>query len=168
MYRSNLSSKLIFATLLLLPFLLVTVSPVPAQQSKQKITNKKLPAAVRTAFTGDSNTKAIRVMFIKQVNAETLYEIETGSKGKVKGWIYNAEGKLIETEEQINVKELPAAVVETVKKAHPGVKIDKAEKVIKDGNVIAYEVEAEDSKQEMEWRITPEGKVLEQEKLKTK
>jgi hypothetical protein len=149
-------------------FALASLMPAQAQGTKRKITRADLPAAVLTAFTKDNKAKATNITLVKQNEGQTLYEIETAAKGKKQGWIYAADGSLVETEEAIKLSALPAAVADAVKKEHPQMKIDKAEKVMRDGNIIAYEVEAEKGKEEIEMRIAPDGKVLEHESLKTK
>ena len=65
-----------------------------------------------------------------------------------------------EKEVKVPLAELPAAVKEAAAKAVPGIVLTEAEKIVKGGQVLYYEVEGKANGKEYEIKITPEGKVL--------
>ena len=75
--------------------------------------------------------------------------------------MYSAEGFLIETEEEIEIAELPALIVHVIGKHYPKVLVKEAEKILKpDEAVGGYEVEIEYGKKEVKLELNTSGRVL--------
>lgn len=80
------------------------------------------------------------------------YEAEFRMNKKEMGVLYDSEGKVLETEAQMELDELPFTVSEYVAANHSDFKLDEAFKVEKDG-VTSYEVEVENEKEDTEMEL---------------
>lgn len=118
--------------------------------SAQDIKESDVPAAVVSAFKKQyPNVKEVE--WEKEGNnyeAEIeLVQVPMDGKGKKreveKSLEYTATGELVKTEEQIEIKALPAAINEYVNKNYPGKKIKEASKITEANGTIKYEAEVE-------------------------
>ncbi|HLX59858.1 MAG TPA: hypothetical protein VKX17_01130 [Planctomycetota bacterium] len=71
-----------------------------------------------------------------------------------------AEEKTADKEVDVEVKDLPKAVVDGVKAAQPGCTITAAEKQTKKDGTIVYEVDVTNGGKKFELDVDPTGKVL--------
>jgi hypothetical protein len=113
-------------------FLLAAVS------CSQKIKEKDLPAPVKAAFAKAYTTPG-KVSWGKE--DENSYEASFSHNGKETSVVYSKDGELLETESEITVDELPAAVREYVAKNYKNAKIAEATKIVKKDGAIVYEAE---------------------------
>lgn len=74
---------------------------------------------------------------------------------------YAASGKVLKTEKELKVSEVPAAIKKTVKTDYSGFKIEDAE-VQTENNTTTYFVELEDGEKEKTVSFDKTGKVLEE------
>lgn len=118
--------------------------------SAQDIKESDVPAAVVSAFKKQyPNVKEVE--WEKEGNnyeAEIeLVQVPMDGKGKKreveKSLEYTATGELVKTEEQIEIKALPAAINDYVNKNYPGKKIKEASKITEANGTIKYEAEVE-------------------------
>jgi len=123
-------------------------------------TNKEVPAKVSTAFA-QKFPDAKKVKWDKE-NA-TEWEAEFKMNGKEYSANFNADGAWMETEYEINKKEIPAAVKQTLDGEFAGYKIEEAE-ISETAAGKVYEFELEKGKMEVEVAIGPDGKVVKKEK----
>jgi len=121
-----------------------------AQLSAQEIKESEVPAAVKEALKKQyPNVKEVE--WEKEgANYEAeieLVQIPMDGKGKKKeiekSIEYTATGELIQTEEEMDVKDLPAAINEYVSKNYPGKKIKEASKITEANGTVKYEAEVE-------------------------
>lgn len=104
----------------------------------QKLTESKVPAAVRQALT-KKYPAAIKVTWEKE---DGNYEANWGGKsGEDMSVQFTPEGNFVEQVKAIPVQDLPAAVVSYVKAHYKGAKITEAGKVIDAKSTIWYEAE---------------------------
>jgi uncharacterized membrane protein YkoI len=92
--------------------------------------------------------------------------IELYDMGMPNGWMEieaERDGTILELEADIEVSELPPAVLETAKKALPGGTVTGAEYEIV-GKTRAYEVKMSKGGRGYEFVVSPEGKLVESEK----
>ena len=68
-----------------------------------------------------------------------------------------------ETEKEVTLDEVPAAVKKTILKEADGNKIEEIEEVSKDGKVVYYEAEWKADGKEVEIEVDPDGKLLSKE-----
>lgn len=118
--------------------------------SAQDIKESDVPAAVVSAFKKQyPNVKEVE--WEKEgdnYEAEIeLVQVPMDGKGKKreveKSLEYTATGELVKTEEQIEIKALPAAINDYVNKNYPGKKIKEAYKITEANGTIKYEAEVE-------------------------
>jgi uncharacterized cupredoxin-like copper-binding protein len=115
----------------------VLAGAAAASAQEKKIEKKDVPAAVLAAFQ-KAYPKATIKGYAKEVEkGQTVYEIESVEGKTTRDIIYSADGKALEIEEGIEVKDLPAAVKQALDKKFPKAQIVLVEKVTK-GSFIGY------------------------------
>jgi len=88
--------------------LLLLVSVAAA--ADQKIAMKDLPVAVREAVQRMTQGATLKGLATEVEGGKTLYEAETIRDGRHRDLLFDANGQLVEVEEQIAVDAAPAAV----------------------------------------------------------
>ncbi len=73
---------------------------------------------------------------------------------------YNKSGKLMETETEISVTELPAKINNYVKKNYKGYKITGAAKIVSSNGTMKYEAEVKDNKIQKDLMFDKSGNSL--------
>lgn len=136
-----------------------------ANAGEKELTKHQVPKAVLEAFE-KAYPNAKGVEFEKEMfEGKAAYEVEYKEDGKEYEVMYNAEGSLVQKEEQIDAMTLPEPVSQAVMKAHPKGKIKEAEKVMKpDGTITGYEVEIKSEGKELELELDSSGKILKTER----
>ena len=111
---------------------------VLAADSEKKIQKKDLPAAVQKA--ADEQTKGAEIKgYSKEVEkGKTFYEVETIVDAHGRDLLFDAAGKLVETEEEVAIDKVPAAARAAIEKAATGGKINKVE-ILTKGSAVTYE-----------------------------
>jgi hypothetical protein len=116
--------------LLLLAF---SIFAIATMGCSQKIT---VPTAVSKAFN-NKYAGATNVKWGKE-NAKE-YEAEFKLNGNSVSANFGADGSWVETETEIKVSDLPAAVIDAIKKNYPGAVITVAEKLEEPGDKLLFE-----------------------------
>lgn len=106
--------------------------------SEKRVRLQDLPEAVQKAAASQTTGAIVHGYSQETENGATMYEVETTTAGKSKDLLFDASGKLVEVEQQVDLAALPAAVQDGLKKAAAGAKINKVESVTK-GNQVNYE-----------------------------
>lgn len=106
----------------------------------QKMKEADVPTAVKDAFK-NSHKDAKEVKWKKEgANYEAEFEL-----GKVEqSVVYDASGKLLETEVEIKVDELPSAAKEYITKNYKDAKIKEATKITDAKGTVTYEAEVKE------------------------
>jgi hypothetical protein len=139
------------------------VSPVGADE--EKVSLEKLPKAV---------TDAVKKMFPKaeligatkeEEDKEVEYEVTVKEGGQLIDITIDAKGTIEGLEKELDLKDLPKAVVQSLEKNHPKAVHKSAEAVyeIEDGKeeLEYYEVQIETSdKKKIEVKIKADGKIV--------
>ena len=123
----------------------------------QKITEKDLPAPVKTAFDykfpgatdikwEKENKKEFEANF-KMNNAEVSAN-------------FGLDGTWVETETTIPSSELPVAVTNAVNTKYPGAVYGRTEKIEKSGGKILYEVNITVDSKKKELELSPDGVIV--------
>jgi uncharacterized membrane protein YkoI len=133
-------------------------------KEEKYITAQEAPGVVREAFQ-QAYTQAQNIKYeADKRDGKLVYEVEFNLRGKKWEAAYTPDGRLIETEEDIAVSELPPVVAQAVKAAYAHAKIEEVERVMNsDGTLTAYEIEIEDGKNELILLMDPNGKILKTE-----
>ena len=151
-----------------LPVLMVlgaaALSSAAISATEKELPKKEVPQAVREAFQkaypGAKGAKYSK----ESEDGKTLYEVEFKEKGKEIEAVYKADGSLYETEEEIDIRDLPEQIVQAIKKAHPEAVLKEAEKITgSDGKPRGYEVEVKVGKKELELELTADGNIVKTE-----
>ena len=100
--------------------------------------NGKVPSKTRDAFA-KLYPKISEVKWSKE--KDKGFEAEFKQDGKSISVVIDNEGKLLETETDIDIKELPGTVEPFINKNHPGHKITWAAKIVNEKGEVTYEVE---------------------------
>lgn len=105
--------------------------------SAQKVKESEVPAIVKDAFN-KAHKDAKDIKWEKE-GANFEAEFETGDHEQ--SAVYDAAGRLVETELEISAEALPAAVKAYVAKNHRDAKIKEAAKITDAKGVVTYEAE---------------------------
>jgi hypothetical protein len=121
-----------------------------------RLNPKKVPQAVKTAFQ-NAYPKAEDIKWEKEgANFEVNFELNEEESSVV----LNAEGKILETEIEIKVSDLPATVSDYIKTNYPGKKIKEASKISDDTGLVMFEAEIKG----MDLLFDKEGKFIRENK----
>lgn len=125
--------------------------------------NEKIPEAVQSGFAAKFSTvQKVKWSIEKpgEFEAEfTLNKVETSA-------LFDAKGNLLETETEINEKELPKTVKTMLTKDFGKYKFDEIEKVTDSKGVVTFEMEAAKGKDKLEISFDSNGKLLKKEPMK--
>lgn len=131
-----------------------------AQDQEKKIQRSDLPPAVEKAVAEQSKGATIRGFSQERENGQTYYEAELTVNGHTKDVLVDANGLVVEVEEQVSTESLPPAVRQGLQdKAGKG-KLVKVETLTKKGKLVAYEAKVLTNGQTSEVQVGPDGKAL--------
>ena len=131
-----------------------------AVSQDKKIKRSDLPPAVEKTVAAQSTGATIKRFSIEKENGETLYEAEMTVGGHSKDVTVNAQGEVLEVEEEVAMDNLPAAVKSgLLSKAGKG-KITRVESLTKKGKLVAYEAQVNSNGKKSEAQVGPEGQPL--------
>ncbi|HWY12462.1 MAG TPA: PepSY-like domain-containing protein [Bacteroidia bacterium] len=103
----------------------------------QKVKEADVPAAVKEAFKKQYPTAKVEAWEKEEAGYEAEFE-----NGKTEGTAtYDAAGKLVETEIEIKIAELPKGVSDYITKNVAGKKIDEASKITDAAGKVTFEAE---------------------------
>ncbi len=125
--------------------LAVLIAMTGAAAARQKSPSNTMPAAVRTAFEHAHPKATVDHWAAETKDGQPVFEIESHEGQQKRDLLYAADGRLIESEETIEVAALPEAVRQAVTKAYPKATMQKAERVVR-GQVTEYEVSLKGAK----------------------
>ncbi|MEW6039194.1 MAG: PepSY-like domain-containing protein [Pseudomonadota bacterium] len=140
------------------------LAPGHALGEEQELSRRQVPKMVVEAFE-KAYPNAKGVEFEKETfEGKVAYEVEYKENGREYELLYDADGILLQKEEEIDSKALPDAVIQAVTSAYPKGKVKEAEKVMKpDGTVTGYEVEIKEKGKKIELELDATGKILKTE-----
>ncbi|MGI8992552.1 MAG: PepSY-like domain-containing protein [Bryobacteraceae bacterium] len=107
--------------------------------AEHKIAKKDVPAAVVSGVARDYPNTPVKTWEQDMRDGAPIYEVGIPKAGAIETLVYSADGKLIETEDDFPVKNLPEPVVAAIHKKYPQATIRSADKVTR-GSEIRYEV----------------------------
>jgi hypothetical protein len=131
-----------------------------ALETKRPARMKDLPQAVQTTVREQSRGAAVRGLSIETENGQTFYEASQKVKGHVRDALIDADGNVVEIEEQVALASLPpAARAEIVKQDGKG-RILTVESITKNNAIVAYEARVKTAGKISEIKVDPDGKPL--------
>jgi len=93
-----------------------------------------------------------------------LYEVKFKLNGEKQELLYTPQGKYFGYEEDIDISELPEAVVAKLKQTFKKLRIEKAEKIRHPNGDIEYEIDVLGNGEEWELAMDPTGKIWAKER----
>lgn len=136
-----------------------------ANAGGKELSKSQVPQAVIDAFEKAFPNAKPSEFETETFEGRAVYEVEYKENGKEYELLYSADGILVQTEEEIDVKSLPEPVAQAVNKAYPEATIKEAEKLMKpDGTLTGYEVEIKTEGKKIELELDVNGKILRTEK----
>lgn len=103
----------------------------------QKISEKDVPASIKAAF----QKQYPGISKVKWEKEKENFEAEFESNKTESSALFDASGKLLESEVEIKLNELPVGVAEYVKSHYKGQKVKEAAKITDANGTITYEAE---------------------------
>lgn len=138
-----------------------------AADKEEEIALEKVPKAVLAAVKKKFSDAKLQGAARQTEDDQIFYEIFIKHKGHELYVVCEAEGKIIEVDREIGVKELPKPVFEALKKKYPKANILTVEEVTADDE-ITYAVILKHNKKTSHVVFDPKGAVLEEEPLDDK
>ena len=132
---------------------------------EEKVAIDKLPKAVVDAVKAKFPKAELVSAEKEKEDGETVYEVNIKSEGQTIEVTVTPAGKIVLVEKTIAAQDLPNAVAKALAAKYPNATIKKAEEIIKNDQVTAYEmliVTAD--KKTFEVTFDPKGKFIEEEK----
>jgi hypothetical protein len=142
--------------------LVLLISALGLTQEK-KITRSELPPAVEKAVAEQGHGATIRGFSQEKENGQTLYEAEMTVNGHSKDLTMDANGQVVEVEEQVSLDSLSPAVRDGLQAKTGSGKIVKVESLTKNDKVVAYEAKVVTDGKKSEIQVGPDGKPLDHE-----
>ena len=150
-------SRAITVAIMLLPVLAL------AEDQEKKIRRSDLPPAVEKAVVEQSQGATIRGFSQERENGQTFYEAELMVNGHSKDVLMDADGTVVEVEEQIPTESLSAAVRAGLQAKAGNGKLVKVETLTKKGKLVAYEAKVLTNGKKSEVQVGSNGKPLDHE-----
>ena len=142
------------------PLLLLTLLPLATQLAQaQEMTEKQVPAAVVATFKqAHSGAKGV-----KWEKEDANYEASFKQGSSEMSMVFAAAGTLLETETEISMAQLPAAVRAMLSSQYAGYKVTEAAKIVAAATgAITYEAEVSKGGKELDVLFSADGVELKQ------
>ena len=137
----------------------LSLAPIALAQEK-KIERKDLPPAVEKTVAARSQGATIRGFSQEKENGQLNYEAELTVDGHSKDILIDANGAVVEIEEQVAIDSLPAPVKDGLQARAGDGKILKVESLTKKNKLIAYEAVVQSAGKKKEIQVGPDGQPL--------
>ena len=126
----------------------------------KKITRAQLPAAVERTVAQQSQGAVVNGFSTETEAGKTVYEMQLTVNGHGKDISMDAQGNVLEIEEEVALGSLPAGVQAGLTKAAGTGTIVKIESLTKQGKLVAYEADIQAGKKRREIQVGPQGQKL--------
>ena len=135
-----------------------------ADADSKELKQSQVPQPVLDAFAKARPNAKVKEFEQETWDGKIVFAIEFKENGIESEYVFSPDGTLLASGEEIKPTELPQAVVEAVKQAHPQARIKEAKrKLLPDGTVSRFEVEVKEGHKEFELEIDPSGNILKTE-----
>ena len=133
---------------------------VSAWGQEKKLKKSDVPAAVQKTADEQSKGATVRGYGQETEDGKLAYEVQLTVNGHGKDITMDPQGNVMEIEEEIDVKTLPAEVRAGLEKQAGKATIGKVESLTKHGSLVAYEAQVRQGKKRSEIQVGPDGKPL--------
>jgi hypothetical protein len=130
---------------------------------EKKIKRSDLPPAVQKTVQKQSAGATIRGFSEEKEKGQTFYEAEMTVNGHSKDILMDANGAVVEVEEQVALDSLPTEVQAALQAKAGSGKISKVEAIKKHDKLVAYEAKVTTAGKTSEIQVGPDGKPLDHE-----
>jgi hypothetical protein len=137
---------------------LFCVASISAEE--KRIQKSDLPPAVQRAADEQSKGATVKGYNREVENGKVEYEVEMTVNGHAKDVSMDAQGNVLEVEEQVSLESLPASVRDGLTKAAGKGTIRMVESLTKQGKLVAYEAQVLTAGKHSEVQVGPDGKPL--------
>ncbi len=134
------------------------VMPIAAQE--KKLNKSELPSAVQKTADQESKGATVRGYSTEVENGQKEYEVAMSVSGHSRDVTIAPDGKVLEVEEQVEMKDLPASVQQGLRARAAAGTIVKIESLTQGGKLVAYEAQVRNSGRRWEIQVGPDGKPL--------
>jgi len=145
----------VFAALLALGVLFVG-----AGAQEKKISRKQLPPAVEKTVAAESEGATIKCFASEREHGQQFYEVSLNVNGHNKDILMDANGNVVEVEEEVSLDSLPSNVQDALKKLARGGTITVVESLTKQRQLVAYEAHVKHGIKRSEIQVGPSGEKL--------
>lgn len=142
---------------------LCTLYSMSAEAREKNIKRSDLPAAVEKTVAAQSEEATIRGFSQEKEHGQVYYEAELLVRGHSKDVLMNADGEIVEVEEQVAIDSLSPAVRQGLQNKAGKGKLTKVESLTKRDKLVAYEAQVLTDGKKSEVQIGPDGKPLDHE-----
>lgn len=149
------------------PFLVIGLAAFPSFAQGKKIAIQDLPAAVSAAFQASYPSAEMKSAATQVVDGVTYYGIESRDGKAKRALLYTKEGKVFEIEEPLAAVALPAAVKQSLAKAHPKGMIKTVTRTTR-GKAVTYDAKVRGAGKVLQIRLDEKGSVLSTKEIKKK
>ncbi|MHC4212264.1 MAG: PepSY-like domain-containing protein [Planctomycetota bacterium] len=141
---------------------LILVLVVVGVSGGEDVSLSELPQSVRIAIERELKGMEIGDIERDEDNGKIVYEAEADGDIDIKIKIAE-DGTLLQREDELETKDLPAAILNAVKKIFGDIDIDDVEKRYQHGRKAYYKIEVENDKFEADLEIAEDGTILRKE-----
>jgi uncharacterized membrane protein YkoI len=133
---------------------------VSAFGQEKKLKKSDLPAAVQKTADEQSKGATVKGYGQETEDGKVAYEVQLTVDGHSKDITMDPQGNVMEIEEEVDMKTLPAEVRSGLQKQAGNATVGKVESLTKHGSLVAYEAQVRDGKKHSEIQVGPDGKPL--------
>ena len=127
---------------------------------EKKLQRSELPPAVQKTVDEHSKGATVKGFSTEVEDGKKIYEVQLTVNGHGKDVSMDAQGHVLEIEEETSLESLPAAVRDGLTKAAGKGTIRKVESLTKNGKLVAYEAAVKTGTKNSEVQVGPDGKKL--------
>jgi len=139
---------------------MIMLSLMDASAQEKKLKKSDLPPAVQKTADEQSKGATVKGYASEREDGKLLYEVELEVNGRTRDVTMSADGAVLEVEDQVDFKSLPAPVRLGLKKKAGAGKIGKVESLTKRGTLVAYEAHVLTGNKRSEVQVGPGGEPL--------
>jgi hypothetical protein len=143
-------------------FTALALSTIAFAQEK-KIQRADLPPAVEKTVAAQSEGATIKGFSQEKEKGQTYFEAEMTVSGHTKDVLIDANGAIVEVEEQVQFDSLPPVVKDALQAKAGAGKILKVESLTKHDKLVVYEAVVQIAGKKKELQVGPDGKPLDHE-----
>jgi len=148
-----MSKKTIFSSFL------ATLALAAFSAQAEKIKLSEVPEAVIKTMKAE-HPEAKNIKVDKELHfGMVLYEVKFKTNGKQHETLFEAHGKHFGHEQEVEVSELPVAVIKTLQQTFNNLTIQDAEKIEHPDGRIEYEIDVNGDGEDWELAMSPTGKI---------